>query len=154
MQLFTTTISDKDCAMGTILYYDHQNTKFRKYDGDKPVKRSESLGILPCRRPTNQEDTRSFYLLCKSTLTLEQYTDILQRIKERHSFMNGRSAKYIDSTIDTRDWSCFNITLRDGGRKIHFTQHITLIHTDEDKITFEHLLPMYDTILRYLGEEK
>lgn len=58
-------------------------------------------------------------------LTMDQFNDIMNRIKEKHSF--GRYGhtkwiKYIRPSFDMRDFMCFSITFRHGSDETTFGQ--------------------------------
>ncbi len=76
-------------------------------------------------------------------LTMEQFTEIVERIKQQHSFgRHGHTKwiKYIRPTFDMRDNTCFNVTFDHQGRGTNFN------HTDEKD--------MYEAIIEWLEEEK
>ena len=62
-------------------------------------------------------------------MTLKELSELLDHIRTDHSFGQavpdrvGKSVKYVDPKIDTRDWMCYAISFRQGGESMTFYQN-------------------------------
>lgn len=151
---FLTTIDSHHCQYGTLLHFDAKAKKFRRENNNKLVKNAENLGLIPCREIKDEDNTPGLYLYVKSALEFEQYIELLKHIHEKHSFMKGRNVKYIDSSIDTRNFQNFSLTFRQSSWKMVITRWVTLIPSDEEKHALQFLRPMYETAMAFLNQNE
>jgi hypothetical protein len=152
---FLTTIDTHECGYGTLLNYDAKSKKYRRVHSNKPVINADKLGLIPCRQIEDQHNKLGLYLYAGSALEFDQYIEVLKHIHESHSFMKGRSIKYIDSCIDTRDFRNFTLTLRQSSWKMIITRFdMALIPTEEDLHAAPFVRPMFDTIMAFLNQNE
>jgi hypothetical protein len=79
------------------------------------------------------------------TLSLKEFTKIVDIINKKHSLITGKAIKYLDSTFDFRTLSFFRINLRGFGKEKEFTV-VNRIEEPKFNTLYEEIIDWLDSV--------